>query len=79
MTENSSEQINDLFVQIRLRLGRVKQNDPETADDIKALVVQLEDLVESLVIDSLKLKSLEHNPKRAPKLENRQLKRPGKE
>jgi len=78
MTEDSYEQINDLFVQIRLRLAQVRQSDPATADDIKGLVIQLEDLVESLVIDSLRLKSLEHSPKRAPKSGNRQPKRPGK-
>jgi len=64
MRKNSSEQIDDLFVQIRLRLSRVRQSDPATADELKGLLTQLEDMVESLVISSLKLKSLESRPER---------------
>jgi len=64
MRKNSSEQIDDLFVQIRLRLSRVRQSDPATADELKGLLTQLEDMVESLVINSLKLKSLESRPER---------------
>ena len=62
MTENSSEQIDDLFTQIRLRLVRVRQSDPVIADELKGLLTQLEDMVESLLLDSLKLKSLESRP-----------------
>ena len=64
MRKNSSEQIDDLFVQIRLRLSRVRQSDPATADELKGLLTQLEDMVESLVINSLKLRSLESRPER---------------
>ena len=64
MRKNSSEQIDDLFVQIRLRLSRVRQSDPATAEELKGLLTQLEDMVESLVISSLKLKSLESRPER---------------
>ena len=64
MPENSSEQIDDLFRQIRLCLVRVRQSDPATADELKGLLTQLEDVVESLVVDSLKLKSLESRPER---------------
>ena len=78
MTENSYEQIDDLFVQIRLRLGRVRQSDPATADELKGLLTQLEDWVESLVIDSLKLKSLESQPKRATKPQNTRRKKQDK-
>ncbi len=67
MTEDSYEQIDDLFVQIRLRLAQVRQSDPATADELKGLFTQLEDWVESLVINSLKLKSLESQPKRVKK------------
>ena len=77
MTENYYEQLDSLFTQIRLCLGRVRQSDPATADEIKGLVTQLEDWVESLVIDSLKLKSLESEAKRATKAGNRRRKRPG--
>ena len=78
MTENSSAQIDDLFTQIRLRLALVRQSDPATADELKGLVIQLEDWVESLVVDSLKLKSLESRPKRATKSQNARRKRPGR-
>ena len=75
MTEDSYEQIDDLFVQIRLRLAQVRQSDPATADELKGLFTQLEDWVESLVIDSLKLKSLENQPKRVKKPPSTQKKR----
>ena len=67
MKENFSEQVDDLFLQIRLRLTRVRQSDPATADELKGLLTQLEDMVESLVVDSLKLKSLESHQKKEPK------------
>ena len=76
MIENYYEELDSLFTQIRLCLGRVRQSDPATADEIKELVTQLEDWVESLVIDSLKLKSLESETKRATKAGNRRRKRP---
>ena len=74
--ENASEQIDDLLVQIRLRLLRVRQSDPATADELKGLLTQLEDIVESLVVDSLKLKSLGSRPERVTEKSHR--KRPGK-
>ena len=74
--ENASEQIDDLLVQIRLRLLRVRQSDPATADELKGLLTQLEDIVESLVVDSLKLKSLGSRPERETEKSHR--KRPGK-
>ena len=64
MTENISEQIDDLFRQIRLCLARVRQSDPATADELKGVLTQLEDMVESLVIESLKLRSLESRPEK---------------
>jgi len=64
MTENFSEQIDDLFRQIRLCLMRVRQSDLATADELKGLLTQLEDMVESLVVDSLKLRSLEGRPEK---------------
>jgi len=76
MMENASEQIDDLLVQIRLRLVQVRQNDPATADELKGLLTQLEDIVESLVVDSLKLKSLGSRPERGTEKSHR--KRPGK-
>ncbi len=70
MIENSYEQVDNLFVQIRLRLGQVRQSDPATADELKGLVSQLELWVDSLVIDSLKLRSLQGGPKRAKNRES---------
>ena len=58
MADRSYEEIDDLFAQVRLRLVQVRQSDPATAEDLKGLIRQLEDWVESLVVDSLKLKSL---------------------
>ncbi len=72
MKEKFYEDLDDLFVQIRVRLGIVRQSDPATAEEIKGLVRQLEDCVESLVIDSLRLKSLKGGSERATKLEKRQ-------
>ena len=77
MTENYYDQIDDLFAQIRLRLGQVRQSDPATAEELKGLLIQLEDWVESLVVDSLKLKSLESRPKGLKEPEKRHQKRQG--
>ena len=70
MEEQSYEPIDDLFRQIRLQLLRVREIDPATAEELKALLTQLEDWVEKLVIDSLKLRSLEKKPKKAPQSAN---------
>ena len=59
MTKDSSEQIDELFVRIRFQLLQIRQSDPEIVEELKSLLTQLEDSVESLVIDSLRLKSLE--------------------
>ncbi len=77
MTENPYEQIDDLFAKIRLRLALVRQSDPATAAEIKDLITQLEDWVESIVVDALKLKSLESKPKRTARSEKKPPKRQG--
>lgn len=59
MTENSYEQLDDLFRDIKLRLASIRQANPGVVDELKGLVTQLELWFESLVIDSLKLKRLE--------------------
>jgi len=56
----SYEQIDDLFVRIRRQLGELTENDQAAAGELKDLVNQLEYWVESLVIDSVKLKSVRH-------------------
>ncbi len=76
--ENASEQIDDLFVQIRLCLLRVRQSDPATADELKGLLTQLEDWVESLVVDSLKLRNLESGSDKATESAKRRRKKPGR-
>ena len=59
LTGHSYEQIDDLFVQTRRCLAKIAQSDQTTIDELTNLVVQLEYWVESLVVESLKLKSLE--------------------
>ena len=59
ITENTYKQIDDLFLQIRQRLGQTTKGDQLIVDDLNNLVLQLEYWVESLVIESMKLKSLE--------------------
>ena len=59
MTEDYREQIDNLFAQLRLRLLEIRQANPETVEEMKSLVSQLEDCVERLVIDSLNLKRLQ--------------------
>ena len=67
ITKDPSEQIDELFVSIRLQLLQIRQSDPEIVEELKSLLSQLEDSVESLVIDSLRLKSLEKPAKKAAK------------
>ena len=78
MTEDSYEPIDDLLAQIRLRLLKVRESDPATAEELKSLFTQLEDWLESLVIDSLKLRSLESRPKKATESKKRPTKRLGR-
>jgi hypothetical protein len=59
MTEHPYEQIDGLFRQFRLRLLDIRQSDPQAVEELKSLVSQLEDYMEQLVVDSLRLRSLE--------------------
>ena len=59
MIEHPYEQIDSLFRQLRLRLLDIRQSDPQAVEELKSLVSQLEDYMEQLVIDSLRLRSLE--------------------
>ena len=67
MQNKAHEQIDDLFAQIRLQLVQLRQSDPEVVEEFKNLIAQLEDCVESLVIDSLRLASLEDKHARPAK------------
>jgi hypothetical protein len=59
MTEHTYEQIDSLFAQLRLPLLEIRQSDPQAVEELKSLVSQLEDYMEQLVVDSLRLRSLE--------------------
>lgn len=63
MKENASEVIDSLFVKIRLKLSKMRECDPAATEEMKSLLTQLEDWVEKLVIDSLKLESLSRTTK----------------
>lgn len=64
MKESASEAIDGLFVQIRLNLLKMRDSNPEAVEDVKNLMIQLEDWVEKLVIDSLKLQSGGEKPRK---------------
>ena len=64
MEEKAYQQVDDLFAQIRLQLLKLRESEPVTTEKLKSLLTQMEDCVESLVVDSLKLQSLESKPKR---------------
>jgi hypothetical protein len=64
MKEKSYEELDDLLAHIRLLLLKVRISDSKTADELKSLINQLEFWVESLVVDSLKLKELKSAKKR---------------
>jgi len=63
MKENASDAIDDLFAQIRLKLLKLRESDTETTEELKALLTQLEDWVEKLVVDSIKLEGMGKKPK----------------
>ena len=57
MTQHSHENIDELFAQVRLQLLKIRESDPEIVEELKSTLTQLEDSVESLVIDLLKFKN----------------------
>ena len=59
MKEDASEVIDDLFAKIGLKLLKLRESAPEATEEIKSLLTQLHDWVEKLVVDSIKLESLE--------------------
>lgn len=59
LTDSSYEQIDNLFVQIRHQLAKEAEVNPAKAEELGSLIIQLEYWVESLVVDALKLKSIE--------------------
>ena len=79
MEEQPSEAIDDLFRQVRLRLLQIRESDPSIAEEVKSLLTQLEDWVEKLVIDSLKLESLERSKKKTTESQTKPGKRVNKD
>ena len=63
MKENTSDAIDELFAKIRLKLLKLRESDAETTDELKNLLTQLEDWVEKLVVDSIKLQGMGKKPK----------------
>jgi len=78
MVEKSYEDLDDLLAKFRLSLAKVRQSDPAIADELKSLVAQLEFWIESLVVDSLKLKSLESAKQKTKASTRRHPKTPGR-
>jgi hypothetical protein len=65
MIEHPYQQIDSLFAQLRLRLLEIRQSDPQAVEELKSLVSQLEDCMEQLLIDYLRLRSLESKTQKA--------------
>ncbi|MFC1894117.1 hypothetical protein ACFLYR_08945 [Chloroflexota bacterium] len=68
MTEKSYETLDDLFKEIRLTILKVRKNDPENGDKLNGLIRQLELWMDSLVVDSIKLNTLESAARRRGEL-----------
>jgi D-ribose pyranose/furanose isomerase RbsD len=77
MDETPYDQIDGLFVQIRLRLLKVRESDPTTAEELKSLLTQLETCIESEFIRYLKFKSQESKQKTAKVAKERRQKKIG--
>jgi len=71
MKEDANDAIDELLAKIRLKLLKLRESDPATTDELKSLLTQLEDWVEKLVVDSLKLESLKRKPKTATKIKKK--------
>jgi hypothetical protein len=54
MKQSDSEATDELFTQIKLKLLDLRQSDPQVVEELKNLITQLEDFVESLVMDSIR-------------------------
>ncbi len=63
MIEHPYKEIDELFIQIRHHLAKMAQSDSGSAEEIYRLVRQLEDWIDPLVIDSIKLRTLEQKLK----------------
>jgi hypothetical protein len=59
MKKADSDAIDELLADIRLKLVKLREIDPETTEELKSLILQLESFVEKLVLDARRLQSLE--------------------
>jgi hypothetical protein len=59
------EYIDKLFYNVKLCLMEIKQSDPAVVEELKAALRQLEDCVDSLIIDWLKLRGGTDKPEEA--------------
>ena len=64
--ESTRDAIDELFTQIRLKLVKLRQSDPTTTDELKNLLTHLEDWIDKLLIDSLKLESMKKKRSNPP-------------
>jgi hypothetical protein len=67
MKEQSYDDLDDLLAKIRWRVLRLRQTDPETGEELRDLFRQLELWVDSLVVNSIKLRSLTEKAKEKSK------------
>jgi hypothetical protein len=77
MENKSYEELDELLAQIRLLLLKVRQSDPATADELKSMFNQLEIWIESLIVESLKLKG-PGNAKKTAEVQRRAKNRGGR-
>ena len=64
MKSDIHKDIDDLFAKIRLKLLDIRETDPETVQELKSLLTQLEDWVESLRMDSIRLSEIRDSSRR---------------
>jgi hypothetical protein len=78
METESYEELDELLAQIRLLLLRVRQSDPAMGEELKSRFSQLEFWLESLIVESLKLKELESAGEKVKVPAARRAKTPGR-
>ncbi len=64
MSDDIDQNIDELFAKIRLKLFDIRQANPETVEELKNLLSQLEDWVQSLGMDSIGLREIKAARKR---------------
>lgn len=64
MKSESEQNVDELFTKLRLQVLDIRQTSPEAAQEMRSLLAQLEDMVESLTIDSIQLKNIKSQSKK---------------